>query len=1081
MQNTQIKPSVPVWSGVTRLIEGPVGWIITLIVIPSLLAAVLLLPPVSLLDRLEAFTYTRIGPSGGAVSDPDQTTLVFPAEGIESSFAAHIESVPRADFIEGRGGRTIYDAARNLPDYLIPKSPFYNATVRGGSPQSVIITTPIPNDSLPYETLGLYRWTGQNWEHVPSMVFPTEDMVEARLSYVPEYFMVMQSVPQMFGEVEAGMEFGQTLPDNAVTSGEMVAGLYLRGDGALDGNAPVNNGNTTPIIRNWTGEPWAPTVRTDLINNMLIEVGQQENQLNAVEQTILANGYPGVVIDYRGVDAVPSAKADFVFLMKRLADRLHANDKTLAIRVEGPTQISAEDWDTKGHDWRALSAVADTIIVPAPLDPLAYQENGEFESLLTYATSEVDRRKLQIEFPVQSVERAGRYLLPQGYSEALQPLMREFDIEDGSAAEITLELDNERILNAVTWDEGLGMYTYSYEDDQGFERTVYLESAASMARKLATLQQYNVRQINLQNASTTDIDPGIWKVLQQFQNGEELAPATSRLDVSYTIYDAEGNLVTNEVRPIEDSRLLLKTPSDEMSIQATVIDGSGRALSSSLKHDIGTALAIASSQGEDDAVAGDELAVEAAEAGPEFPNLSTGQIVNVRNGPGTVYNVLGQITPGNTYRVTGKNPQGDWWQIEYAGGNTGWVIGSLVDTAGDMSTVAMAENIPEVPQVAEAPAEAPAAQAAAAEPAAQAAQPAPVQSAPVTGGGPGFGYGVQAHMVHTGQEGQVMAMTKGLGFNWVKQQIEWKVFESSPGGIDFGSSDPIVNAANGAGINLLFSAVNAPAWAREPGHDGSVGGPPEDPQTFANFLGAMAAKYCGSSVKAIEVWNEQNLHYEWGNKPLNPQEYVNLLAPSYNAIKSACPEMIVVSGALTPAGNNGNLAMDDFAYLEGMFQAGMANYADAIGAHPSGYNVPPDHTWETACEAIQADGASFMGACDSPHHSWSFRSTMEGYRNIANVYGASNMRIWPTEFGWAAGGAFDPRYKYADDNDFQEQAEWTVRAFQMMREWGWVGPAFLWNLNFRVVANGTEKAQWGIVDSSWNPLPVYNALRDMPK
>ena len=33
----------------------------------------------------------------------------------------------------------------------------------------------------------------------------------------------------------------------------------------------------------------------------------------------------------------------------------------------------------------------------------------------------------------------------------------------------------------------------------------------------------------------------------------------------------------------------------------------------------------------------------------------------------------------------------------------------------------------------------------------------------------------------------------------------------------------------------------------------------------------------------------------------------------------------------------------------------------------------------------------------------------------------------------------------------------------MMRDWGWVGPAFLWNLNFRVVADGTEKAQWGIV------------------
>ena len=51
----------------------------------------------------------------------------------------------------------------------------------------------------------------------------------------------------------------------------------------------------------------------------------------------------------------------------------------------------------------------------------------------------------------------------------------------------------------------------------------------------------------------------------------------------------------------------------------------------------------------------------------------------------------------------------------------------------------------------------------------------------------------------------------------------------------------------------------------------------------------------------------------------------------------------------------------------------------------------------------------------------------------------------------------------------------------MMKRWGWAGPAILWNLNFRVVANGTEKAQWGIVDANWGNLPVFNALRDMPK
>jgi hypothetical protein len=321
-----------------------------------------------------------------------------------------------------------------------------------------------------------------------------------------------------------------------------------------------------------------------------------------------------------------------------------------------------------------------------------------------------------------------------------------------------------------------------------------------------------------------------------------------------------------------------------------------------------------------------------------------------------------------------------------------------------------------------------------------------------------------------------------MGFNWFKQQIEWKRFESAgPGQIDWGAMDEIVNAAGSRGVSVLFSIVKAPAWARESGFDGSVEGPPVDPQTYANFVGAVAGRYCGQSLKAIEVWNEQNLHYEWGNKPLNAQEYVNLLAPAFNSIKAACPSMQVISGALTPAGNNAPYAMDDFTYLEEMFKAGANNYLDGVGAHPSGYNVPPSVTWEGACEAIQKTGNSFNGACDSPHHSWSFRSTMEGYRNIANVYGGGNKLIWPTEFGWAAGGAMNPNYRYADDNDFAEQAQWTVEAYQMMKGWGWVGPAFLWNLNFRVIANGTELAQWGIVDPSWAPLPAYTALAQMAK
>ncbi len=1067
MQNTRLDRRSSSSGGVGRLLEGPAAWLVTFLLIPALLVAILLLPPISLLDRLQSFTLERISANtGGAIVESDGTTVNFPAEGVMANFQAKITATPRADFIEGQAGDKLYKAAQNLPDTLIAKSPVYHIELRGREPLQTIVTIPIPNDSLPYETLAVYEWTGETWRHMPARVLPEADVLEARLDYVPRDFMVVQTLAGV-PAVTLNLGLDGQLPQGAVVTNEARGVLNLRGDGGLDGQAPANTGATIPIITNVENQ----TVRTDLINNLLVDEGLRDNQLMTLEQLVVANGYPGLLIDYRGVDAVPSARADYARFIGQLAERLAANNKTLAVRVEPATPISAEEWNTGGYDWRALGRVVDQLVIPAPIDPRAYAPGGEMEQLLAYASDEVGADKVAIELPGHSVERSGNYLLLKGYQEALQPLLGTISAETGAENNVTISLDNPRLQGQVQWDETLGIYFYTYIDDQGLQRTVYIESAGSLGRKLDMLRKYNVTNVTLDMPANGDVDPAVMQVLQRFQMGEATSSAPqAQMAVAYTLYGEDGSVVGQQIRPLDSARVDFQVPTGSagvLRVDAQLVNANGTALTTPKS----AVLSLAASAKE---------ATTAAAPAPSA-SLSVDQIVNVREGPGTGFNVLGQIVPGEAYKVTGKTSAADWWQIEF-GGRNGWVIAQLASTSGDSNAVAIVENLPQAPAIAAAPATAETATAAAPveeSVAAAAAAPAPV-AAPSGGGS--FGYGIQGHVVDNGMIYPVLDAIGGMGFNWFKQQIEWKRFEGGgPGQIDWGGMDEIVNAAGSRGVNVLFSIVKAPAWAREPGFDGSVEGPPADPQTYANFVGAVAGRYCGQSLKAIEVWNEQNLHYEWGNKPLNPQEYVNLLAPAYNAIKAACPSMQVISGALTPAGNNPPYAMDDFTYLEEMFKAGANNYLDGVGAHPSGYNVPPSVTWEGACEAIQKTGNSFNGACDSPHHSWSFRSTMEGYRNIANVYGGGNKLIWPTEFGWAAGGAMNPNYRYADDNDFTEQAQWTVEAYQMMKNWGWVGPAFLWNLNFRVIANGTELAQWGIVDSSWNPLPAYTALAQMPK
>ncbi len=426
-------------------------------------------------------------------------------------------------------------------------------------------------------------------------------------------------------------------------------------------------------------------------------------------------------------------------------------------------------------------------------------------------------------------------------------------------------------------------------------------------------------------------------------------------------------------------------------------------------------------------------------ASSDQPMVTSSGTVNLRSGPSTAFNRVGTLSSGQQLRIVGKNENASWWQVETAGAKV-WVANSVVRTAGPVDQVAVAQDIPQPPVQA-----------------AAASGPAPMPGAPGF-----FGYGIQIDPY--ADRGSAIGLIKNMNFNWVKFQLAWKDFEGQPGQRNW--PDDVIGELNGNGLNVLASIVKAPAWARPGNTDLSVEGPPADPATYASFVGEFASRYCGR-VQAIEVWNEQNLHYEWGNEALDASRYVRLLAAAYRAIKAACPSMIVVSGAPTPTGAQPPAAVPDFAYLERMYQAGLKSYADAIGVHPSGYGNPPD------ARVQDAQAGTYGRPSHFDHASFYFRNVMEQYRNIMVKYGDGNKRLWPTEFGWASSSSPVPGYEYAAYNSEQDQAAYIVRAYEMMRNWGWVGVPFLWNLNYNVTHPGSELAQFGIQGRS-----AYEALRN---
>ena len=64
--------------------------------------------------------------------------------------------------------------------------------------------------------------------------------------------------------------------------------------------------------------------------------------------------------------------------------------------------------------------------------------------------------------------------------------------------------------------------------------------------------------------------------------------------------------------------------------------------------------------------------------------------VNVRSGPGTLYDEVGVLMPGQDALVKGRTSGGDWLLIDYPGapGNQGWIYAPLVDlSAGEVQIV----------------------------------------------------------------------------------------------------------------------------------------------------------------------------------------------------------------------------------------------------------------------------------------------------------------------------------------------------------------------------------------------------------
>lgn len=320
---------------------------------------------------------------------------------------------------------------------------------------------------------------------------------------------------------------------------------------------------------------------------------------------------------------------------------------------------------------------------------------------------------------------------------------------------------------------------------------------------------------------------------------------------------------------------------------------------------------------------------------------------------------------------------------------------------------------------------------------------------------------------------RTLHMAADAGIGWVKQQFPWEQIEPLRKGefLDpqtkedsWAKWDRIVEACEKYGLQIVARLDRPPDWSRQ---DNSLPqSPPDNYEDYGDFVYAFVSRYKGR-IRYIQIWNEPNIYPEWGNQPVDPEAYVELLRVAYRRAKEADPNVYVLSAPLAitlgePHPEPGKWrSMNDLDYLEALYEAGFAEYFDIYSANAFGLDLPPDSPPDPQVLNFQ-------------------RVLL--HRQIMERYGDGNKAVWFNEYGWNAAPESMPAEQLVWGRvSEQEQAAYTIEGIRMAREeWPWAGVFMIWY--FRQVGNLTpEQAEYyfRMVDTDFTPRQVYFAVQDV--
>lgn len=339
-------------------------------------------------------------------------------------------------------------------------------------------------------------------------------------------------------------------------------------------------------------------------------------------------------------------------------------------------------------------------------------------------------------------------------------------------------------------------------------------------------------------------------------------------------------------------------------------------------------------------------------------------------------------------------------------------------------------------------------------------------------------YGVNTFLqteVEPAKRERQVQMIADAGFKWIRQQFPWEDIEIHGRG-DFDDRrnvdaigvvsawdkyDNIVDLAEQYDLTIMARLDNPPSWTHANPDIGSSA-PPDDVQDFVNYAVAVAERYKGR-LSYYQIWNEPNIYPEWGNQPVNPEAYTELLCRTYTALKAVDPAIVVISGPLSPTVSLTPENLNDFIFLQRMYDAGAGNCFDVMSAQGYGF---------------------YSGPTDRRLRSTTLTYARHIYiRDIMVANGDAHKPIWISEAAWNAQPE-DPAIVQIQYGNFgivseQQAARYMPLAYQRAQEeWPWVGVIFYWF--FKHEDDSRQNQAWyyfRMVEPDFTPLPVYDSMK----